>query len=85
MQKFDYTIQTPEGLHARPAGLLVRCAQSCACEVRVSLGDKTANAKRLFSVLELGARQGDTITVQTEGENEAAECEKLRAFCRENL
>lgn len=85
MQRFEHTIQTPEGLHARPAGLLVRCAQSCACAVRISLGDRTANAKRLFAVLELGARQGDAIALQVEGENEAAECEKLRAFCRENL
>lgn len=85
MKRFEYTIQAPEGLHARPAGLLVRCAQECGSEVQILIGDKTANAKRLFAVMGLGVRQNDTVTVQVEGENEAAECEKLRAFCRENI
>nr|WP_319489280.1 HPr family phosphocarrier protein [uncultured Caproiciproducens sp.] len=85
MQKFDYTIQAPEGIHARPAGLLARCAQGCASEVRISLGNKTANAKRLFAILELGIKQGDIIALKVEGENETSEYEMLQACCRKNL
>ena len=85
MQKFDYTVQAPEGLHARPAGLLAKCAQSCSCEVQISSGGKTANAKRLFGLMGLSVKQNDIVTIRLEGENEVAECEKLRTFCRENI
>lgn len=85
MQKFDYTVQTPDGLHARPAGLLVKCAQGCNCEVEISSGGKAANAKKLFALMGLGVKQHDTITIQLDGANEVAECEKLKTFCRENI
>ncbi|WP_411677381.1 HPr family phosphocarrier protein [Caproicibacter sp.] len=85
MRRFEYTISVPEGLHARPAGLLARCAQECSCEVLISLRDKTVNAKRLFAVMGLGVRQNDIVTVQVEGDNEAEECEKLKSFCRDTL
>ena len=49
MQKFNYSIKEPEGLHARPAGLLVKCAQSCSSNVKVEVKGQTADAKRLFT------------------------------------
>jgi phosphotransferase system HPr (HPr) family protein len=85
MQKFNYSIKEPEGLHARPAGLLVKCAQSCSSNVKVAVKGQTADAKRLFAVMGLGAAQNDQLTFTVEGPKESAECAKLKAFCEENL
>lgn len=85
MIEFDYIIRDPQGFHARPAGKLVKLAQECESEVSISLGDKTANAKRLFGVMGLCAKSGDSVTFRVEGEKEVLESEKLQALCRESL
>ena len=85
MKQFDYTVRDSDGLHARPAGKFVKFAQGCSSGVSISLRGQTANAKRLFAVLSLGVKRGDDITVRVEGENEASDCEKLEAFCRESI
>lgn len=86
MQKFDHTVRDPEGIHARPAGLLVKCAQSCSSKVTiVAASGKSADAKRLFAVMGLGVKQNDRITLTVEGSEESADCEKLKAFCKESL
>lgn len=85
MQTFQYTVKDPNGLHARPAGLLVKCAQGCASAVTVAKAGKTADAKRLFAVMGLGVKQNDAITFTVEGSSEQADCEKLKAFCSANI
>lgn len=85
MRKFEYTVKDPDGLHARPVGLLVKCAQSCSSAVKVAKGDKQADAKRLFAVMGLGVLQNDVVTFTLEGPEENADSEKLQAFCEENL
>lgn len=85
MQQFTFTIKDQQGIHARPAGLLVKCAQGCSCAVSIIFNGKTADAKRLFSVMNLNVKQNDTVTFRTEGEQEQADCAKLEAFCQANL
>lgn len=85
MRKFEYKIKDPNGLHARPAGLFVKCSQECGSDVNVSKGDKSANAKRLFSVMGLGVCKGDVITVSCEGPNEASDISTLKSFCEANI
>lgn len=85
MIAFDYTIQDPLGLHARPAGKFVKSAQECSSKVSITLNGKTADAKRLFGVMSLCAKKGDDITVQVEGEKEASDSENLKKACKETL
>lgn len=85
MQIFQYAIKNPVGLHARPAGLLVKCAQGLASSVTAQNGDLRADAKRLFAVMGLAVKQGDTVTFTLEGESERSDCEALKAFCEQNL
>ena len=81
--QFSYTITDPGGIHARPAGLLVRKAQEFPDEITLSKGEKTANLKKLLAVMGLGIRQGDTVTVTVEGEKQTADL--LETFFREHL
>ena len=40
MIQFDHIVQDPEGLHARPAGKLVKFAQACSSEIRILSGER---------------------------------------------
>lgn len=80
MKQFDVVIQDKEGLHARPAGLLNKAAKTFQSTVTLTKNGKTADLKKIFSVMGLAVKGGDTITVTCDGADEdaaAAEIEKL--------
>jgi len=86
MTCFDYTITDPVGIHARPAGLLVKKIKEYAGHtVTISKGEKSVNALRLMALMQMGIRQGDTITVSVEGENEAQAAAELETYFKKNL
>jgi len=63
-------ITNPQGLHARPATLLVQKATRYKSEVIIEKGGKSANAKSLIGVLSLGISKGAAIKVITKGTDE---------------
>ncbi len=85
MKQFTYIIQDKLGIHARPAGLIVKLAQSCTSDIRISLKDKTVNAKTIFAVMNLNAKYHDPLIFSIEGENEQEDYEKAKAFCEKNI
>lgn len=85
MRSFEYTIRDEVGIHARPAGLLVNAAKATGCKVTLQKGDKRADAGKLFAVMGLGVKCGDTVAVIIEGENEDAASETLKEFFESNL
>ena len=85
MKSFKYVVQDEVGLHARPAGLLVKEAGKAASTITIESKGKTADAKRLLAVMGLGVKKGDAITVTIEGSDEAAVASSLEAFCKANM
>lgn len=85
MKEFNYTITDPAGIHARPAGLLVKKTQPYASEITIVKEGKTANAKSMLSIMGLGAKNAETITIQAEGDDEDTAIVELEAFFKENL
>lgn len=85
MREFTYVITEAEGLHARPAGLLVKRAQTFSCDIRLFANEKEASAKRLFAVMKLGVKCGQEIRIQAEGDDEDAAIQSLEKFCGEEL
>ena len=85
MKAFDYTITDPEGIQARPAGMLVKEAGKFACKVTMTKDGKEVGAKKLFSVMGLGVKQGQTVTITVDGEDEEAAFSALETFFKENL
>lgn len=77
MKEFQYTLKDPNGLHARPAGLLVREAQALSDEITLIHGGKEANLKKLLAVMGLGVKGGDTVTVRIVGNDEEASAARL--------
>ncbi|QEY34854.1 HPr family phosphocarrier protein [Caproiciproducens galactitolivorans] len=85
MKTIQYTITATDGLHARPAGLLAKCAQELDSEIIITCGGKSANAKKLFSIMALSVKEGDTIEIAVSGKNEEQDIKAIGDFCRENL
>ena len=85
MKEFTHVIADPLGLHARPAGMLVKAAAGYASSVTVTAPTGKADAKRLMAVMRLAAKQGMELTVTCEGADEEAAAAGLQAFLKENL
>jgi len=85
MKTFKYTVRDSAGLHARPAGFLVKCTQRFSSSVKIIKDEKSADAKRLFAVLGLSIKQNDIITFTVEGASEEVDCATLQAFCEKNI
>lgn len=81
MKEFIYTIVDKDGMHARPAGRLAMCAKQFASDIRVSANGKTADGKRLISLMMLGAVLGTTLTFSVTGEDEEKAARALERFC----
>ena len=85
MKQFEYVIKDEVGIHARPAGLLVKAAQACDSVITITKGDKSANAARLMAIMSMGVKHGDTVTVSVEGGNEEENAAKMEEFFSNNL
>lgn len=86
MKEFAYTVTDPVGIHARPAGLLVKAIKGLDSTVTIVRADgKSAGGAKLMALMGLGIKQGDTITVTVEGANEEAEAATLEKFFQDNL
>lgn len=85
MKEFTYTITDPQGIHARPAGLLVKEAKKYASKLTILKGSKKGDLKKIFTVMGLGVKQGETVTVQVDGADEDAAAAAIEAFLKENF
>ena len=85
MKSFEYTITDPAGIHARPAGLLVREVRNYTSSVTVVKGDKSVNALKLLALMGMGIRQGDTVKVTVEGADEDTAAAAIEAFFKANF
>ena len=62
MKQFQYTITDSVGIHARPAGLLVKAARAFQSSITVEKDGKTAAATKLMALMGMGIKQGNTVT-----------------------
>ena len=87
MKKINYTVVAEAGIHARPAGLLVKQAASFKSDMKLlnEENGKEADLKRLMAVMALGVKQGNSIVVTVEGEDEDEAYTVLESFLKENF
>ncbi|OOO00428.1 MAG: hypothetical protein ATN35_07405 [Epulopiscium sp. Nele67-Bin004] len=72
MKTEEIVITSPSGIHARPAGELVKAAGKYESTITLSKNGKDANAKRLIAILGLAAKQNETVTITVDGSDEEA-------------
>ena len=85
MKEFNYKITDSLGIHARPAGLLVKTASAFSSVITLEKEGKSGDCKRIFAVMGLGVKCGDTVTFKIEGADENEAKNALEKFMEENL
>ena len=85
MKEFNYVIQDEQGIHARPAGILVKAANEFQSDIQVDKDGKKGDLNRIFGVMGLGIKKGDNVQVIIEGPDEEAAAQKIETLFREQL
>jgi phosphocarrier protein len=85
MKQFNYTITDPEGIHARPAGVLVKEAKKYSSAITIEKDGKKANLKTIFAVMGLAAKCGNTVTITVDGDDEDTAAAAIEEFFKANL
>jgi len=85
MRSFSHTISDTLGLHARPAGLLAKQVQKYKCSISLSAGNKSADGRRVISLMKMGVKCGQEVLFSLDGEDEELAATELEVFCKENI
>lgn len=85
MKTFEYTITDPVGIHARPAGILVKEVKKYASTISITKGEKTVNCAKLMALMGMGIKQGDTVTVTIDGADEETVAPIIEEFFKANF
>ena len=81
----QFTLTNPDGLHFRPAGLFVQTAARFQAHVRAFGRGRESDATSFSSLLSLGLRQGDTVTIRASGADAQAALDALSELVRANF
>lgn len=85
MKSFTYTIKDKLGIHARPAGMLAKESVRFKSKITLIKDEKEVETSRLFGILTLGIRSGETVTINVEGEDEEMAVLEMEKFFKDNL
>ena len=85
MKSFSYTVKDELGIHARPAGMLVKEVKNFQSKVTLEKDGKSVDASRLMAVMGMGVKKNQTVTVKVEGDDEGAAGDEIKAFFETNL
>ena len=77
MIKLKYVVESPDGIHARPAALLANSCVNYKSSVTLLCNGKKAEGNNVLSILALGANKGDEVEFVIDGEDEV----KTEAMC----
>ena len=85
MTEIKYVIKDEMGIHARPAGELIKACGAFPCKITIEKAGKAMDAKRIMGVMSLGVKCGQEITMKFDGEQEAEAASAIAAFLEEKL
>lgn len=85
MKSFNYVIKDEIGIHARPAGLLVKEAKKFESAITLECGGKKAAATKLMAIMGMGVKTGNEVTVSAEGADEDVAIAAMKDFFEANL
>lgn len=85
MKEFKYIITDSDGIHARPAGELVKAAKAFSCDIKMEKDGKSADLKKIFAVMSLGVKKGHEVLITADGTDEEQAIQTLEAFMKNHL
>ena len=69
----ELVVQNKMGIHARPAAMIVRVANTYTGEVWVEKDDEQVNGKSIMGLMMLAAGKGSKLKIRAEGPTETGE------------
>ena len=85
MKEFKYVITDAEGIHARPAGELVKAGKEFNSKITITKDGKSGDCKKIFGIMGLAVKNGNEVVFSFDGEDEEAAYEKVTEFIKSNL
>ena len=85
MKQFQYCLTDPAGMHVRPAGELVKTAKQFESMIQLKYGEKISDCRKIFSLMGMGLKQGQQVTVTAEGADEDEAIAAVKRFMEQNL
>jgi len=77
------TVLNEEGLHARPAALLVQALQGLDCQVYLSKDDEEVDAKSILGVMMLAAERGTKLHARASGPDAQKAIDSISAILKD--
>lgn len=78
-------IQNATGMHARPASLLVKEVKKFQAKIRLKKNGKDFDPGSILSILSMGAKFGEEITISAEGIDAQAATDSIAALFDSNF
>lgn len=85
MKTLSYTITDEQGIHARPAGELVKITKAFSSEIMIGKDEKMVDCKKIFGIMGLGTKKGDTVNFSFSGDDEEQALTAVEDFLKANL
>lgn len=85
MLQKDIIVENETGIHARPAGLIVKEASRFKSDVAFIKNSIRYNAKSIMSTMAMAVDKGETITVMVNGADEEAAMDAMVNLIRKGL
>ena len=101
MKEFKYVVTDAQGIHARPAGILVKAIAKKTSDIKIKKAGDTreVNAKSIMGmmsltlmpgeeitvVMSLGVKKGNEVIITAEGEDEEEAIAEIQKVLEENL
>lgn len=82
MKQITVKVIDPVGLHARPASIAVKTANTFKSDINVNYNGKSMNLKSIMGVMAMGIPSQAEITITFNGEDEEAACVAMEETLR---
>ena len=80
MVQKEFSITNASGLHTRPGNDFVKTAKQFVCDITLTKGENTVDAKSLLKIMKANIVQGDTVSISCSGEDEALAIAALETY-----
>ena len=84
MKEFKYVVTDAQGIHARPAGILVKAIAKKTSDIKIKKAGDTreVNAKSIMGMMTLGMGAGEDITVSADGGDEQEALDNIEKYLK---
>jgi phosphocarrier protein HPr len=85
MKQYTVTVKWRAGLHARPAGDIVKVANKFKSKITIKKENIEVDGKSIFGIMMLGATYKTNLIIITEGDDEDAAVSAITELFEKNI